>query len=463
MAEEFNIEQAKSEWKAKLAERKADVEKELLKIVNGPQIPYVKEDCPESLKSLADSLVLLQIETGGEYRREDIATSDMYKIKDLGKGTGRSFRDVIESLVANDGYVNYEVIDARHLISLLAEIDSAYSRFYAKYNAFPINVLTPEARRYLKNNKNGLSYAQKLQGIIDVYRPELGQLVFEEHNYEALPKSRIVLSERNIAQIVAELSTLAKNGNIDEIFSPKYEPYFKNLCAKLKISGYTFDRFINEHTTFKYTLCFKADTISAVRQMVTHYYARHGTTRGITTKDPYLRYKVESAQNVSGFFTSKELFESFGIDTDSLENSNKTIQLDELRRRDGELFDKLAGIYPDGVIQKGFATKYEKLYDELFMLSKRLGFSSVDEYLAAHGCRRIVDKKSTETVIYLTERDLEKYGFFAGCKNAEELEARLKSLGVEYIGPYESLGIYRRLVFEGLDSTYSPNASRILS
>ena len=463
MAEELNIEQAKNEWKAKLEERKVDVEKELLKIANGPQIPHVKENCPEELKALAESLVLLQIESGGEYRREDIATSDMYKIKDLGKGTGRSFRDVIASLVANDGYVNYEVIDARHLISLLAEIDSAYNDFYAKYNAFPINVLSPEARRYLKNNKNGLSHAQKLQGIIDVYRPEYGQLIFEERNYDALPKSRIVLSEKNIEQIIAELSTIAKNGNIDEIFSPKYEPYFKNLCAKLKISGYTFDRFINEHTNFKYTLCFKADTISAVRQMVTHYYARHGTTRGITTKDPYLRYKVESAQNVSGFFTSKELFESFGIDTDSLENGNKTIQLIELKRRDVELFGKLAEIYPDGVIQKGFATKYEKLYDELFMLSKRLGFNSVDEYLAAHGCRRVVDKKSTETVIYLTERDLEKYGFFTGCKNAEELEARLKSLGVEYIGPYESLGTYRRLVFEGLDSTYSPNASRILS
>ena len=462
MSENINVEEVKSQWITRLESRKADVEKELLKIVNGPQIPYVKEDCPEALRPLAERLVTLQIEQG-EYRREDISTSDMYKIKDISKGTGKSFRDTIASLVANDGFVNYEVIDARHLISLLAEIDSAYSRFYAKYNAFPINVLTPEARRYLKNNNNGLTHAQKLQGIIDVYRPELGTLAFEEHNYEALPKSRIVLSKKNIDQIVAELSTIAKNGNIDEIFSPKYEPYFKSLCSKLKLAGYTFDRFINEHTNFKYTLCFKADTIKAVKQMVECFYSRYGTTRGITTKDPYLRYKVESAQNVSGFFTSKELFESFGINTDSLENSNKTISLDELRRRDGALFDKLAGLYPDGVIQKGFATKHEKLYDELCMLSKRLGFNNIDEYLAAHGYQRIVDKKSVETVIYLSERDLDKYGFLAGCKSAEELEKKLSELGIEYIGPYENLGVYRRLVYEGLDSTYSPNASRILS
>ena len=461
MAEVIDVNEAKRQWKEKLEERRPDIEKEIKRRTDGFQIPYVDESCPEAYKSLAERLVMLQIEQG-EYRREDIYSSDMYKIKDIGKATGRSFRDVISSLVKNDAYVNYEVIDARHILDLLAEFDAAYEKYYAKYGAFPINVLSHEARRYLKNNKNGLTYAQKLQGIVDVYMPHLGTLTFEEHNYEALPKSRIVLSEKNIAQIVSELSTIAKNGNIDEIFSSKYEPYFKNLCAKLKISGYTFDRFLSEHTNLTYTLCFKADTLKAVRQMVLYFNARHGTTRGITSKDPYLRYKIESAQNTAGVYTSKELFESFGIDTDSLENTNKTLSLDELKHRDRMLFAEIAGLYPDGVIQKGFATKYDKLYDELCMLSKRLGFANIDEYLAAHGYKRIVDKKSTESMIYLSERDLKHYEFLKVIKNPEEMEQILREkYGVEYVGPYENLGVYRRLAYEGLDSSYGTELPRV--
>ena len=462
MVEVIDVNEAKKQWIQKLEDRKPDTDKELKRRAEGPQIPYIDEDCPEAYKALAERLVMLQIEQG-EYRREDIYSSDMYKIKDISKATGLSFRSVISSLVKNDAYVNYDVIDARHILDLLAEFDAAYEKHYAKYGAFPINVLSPEARRYLKNNKNGLTYAQKLQGLVDVYRPHLGTLEFEDHNYEALPKSRIVLSEKNIAQIIAELSTIAKDGNIDEIFAGKYEPYFKNLCAKLKIAGYTFDRFISEHTNLTYTLCFKADILKSVKQMVLFFDAKHGTTRGITFKDPYLRYKVEAAQNVAGVYTSKELFESFGMNTDSLENTNKTLSQDELKRRDRVLFSKIAEIYPDGIIQKGFATKYEKLYDELCMLSKRLGFNSVDEYLAAHGCRRIVDKKSTENVIYLSERDLEHYGFLRGVKTPEEMENVLREkYGIEYVGPYENLGIYRRLAYECLDSSHCIDSSRVL-
>ena len=46
---------------------------------------------------------------------------------------------------------------------VIVEVLHSYSEYYAKYGAFPINVLSPESRRYLKNNKNGLTHAQKLQ------------------------------------------------------------------------------------------------------------------------------------------------------------------------------------------------------------------------------------------------------------------------------------------------------------
>ncbi len=459
MEEELSIEESKKQWKLKLEARRFDVERELMRIANGPQIPYVSEECPEKLKPLAERLVALQVEMG-EYRREDIYSSDMYKIKDISKVTGLSFREVISFLVKNDSYLNYDVIDARHIIKLLDEFDNSYLKFYKKYKAFPMNVLSPETRRYLKNNKNGLNNIEKMQVILEVYRPELINVVFVEHNYEAMPKSRIVLSEQTIKLIANELNSVAENGNIDVIFSTKYEAYFKNLCAKLKLAGYTFDRFLNEYTNLTYTMCFKADILPAVKQMVESYYAKHGTTRGITHKDSYLRYKIETAQSAAGLYTTKELLESFGIDTDSPDNSNKKLSLDELEQRDKVLFNELNKLYPDGVIKKGFATNYDKLYDELMLLYKRLGYEKIDDYLKAHGFSRIVDKKSDESCIYLSERDLKKYGFIDGCNSPEEFVQRLSRYGISHVVPYENWGIYRKLAYEGQDSTFNQASAK---
>lgn len=459
MVDNKSKEKIKIEWKERLQARVPDVKKELLLLEKGPQIPHVKSDCPEKLKGLAERLVALQVDIG-DYRREDIETSDMYKIKDISKATGMSFRDVIASLVENDAYVNYEVIDARHIIQLLAEFDAAYETFYPKYNAFPINVLSPDVRHYLKQPARGISLQEKLQTLLEVYRPELSGINFDEHNYEALPKSRIVLSEQNIELIKAQLSSVAKQGNIDVIFSKKYEAYFKNLCSKLKLAGYTFDRFVNEHTDFSYTLCFKADILPAVKQMATAYYFEHGTTKGMTTNDPYLRYKVEVAQNLVGLYTTKEIFDYLDLPSDNPDFTAKTISTVDLKRRDKKLFDSLREIYPDGVIQKGFATAQDRMYDELCMLAKRFGFKSIDDYISNHGFTRIVDKKSTESKIYLSERDLLKYGFIQNCKSPEEIDERLASFGISYVGPYENLGIYRKLAYERQDGTYCAPASR---
>lgn len=459
--EDLSLEQAKLQWKTKLEERLPDVKRQLEIMKKGQQIPYVSEDCPEKLRPLAERLVELQI-NNGEFRREDITSSDMNKIKDISKATGSSFREVIAYLVKNDAYVNYEVIDARHIIRLLEEFDSVFDKYYDKFGEFPMNTLSPESRRYFKNNKNGLNNIEKLQGILEIYRPKLSNIHITEHNYNALPKSRVELSEQSIEIIKSELNTIAKNGNIDAIFSSKYEKYFKNLCAKLKLAGYTFDRFINEYTDFRYTLCFKADILPAVKQMVKSYYDRNGTSTGITNKDPYLRYKIETAQNVSGCFTTKELFEFFGIKTENFDNNHKLSQA-ELDARQKKLFQTLAELYPDKIIKKGFATKYDRLYDELSLLSRRFGYNNMNAYLTDNGFSRIVDKKSNEKYIYLSECDLNNYEFISDCQSIEEIDKRLKEFGICYIDPYENLGIYKRLIYDGLDSTFSPNKARTLS
>lgn len=459
--ENLSLVEAKLQWKTKLIKRMPDVEKQLVIMANGTGAPYISEECPEKLRPLAERLIKLQVKNG-EIRRESMDTSDINKIKDISKATGSSFSDVISYLVKNAAYINYEIIDARHIIKLLVEFDKAYEKYFEKYGSFPMNLLSSESRRYLKNNNNGLSNIEKMQGILEIYRPELKDIAFSEHNYDALPRSRVVLDEKEIEVINSKLKSIANGDNLDEIFSKKHEKYFKNLCAKLKIAGYSFDRFINEHTNFKYTLCFKADILLAVKQMLQSFYDKNGAVMGITHKDPYLRYKLEAAQNVSGCYSIKELLEYFNISADYFDNNQKLSGL-ELKQRQQRLFNKLTEIYPNKIITKGFATKYDRLYDELSLLYRRFGYKKIDEYLAANGFSRIVDKKSTDNIIYLSERDLDNYGFIDNCQTFDEINERLKNLKISYIDPYENLGIYRRLSYDGLDSTFDKTKARVLS
>ena len=452
MKEGLNLGGAKKLWKTRLEKRIFDVEREFEKQTQGAMIPYVKETCPQKYLELAERLVKLQIEKG-EYRREDISSSDLNKIKDMCKGTGVSFKEMIGKLVANDAYINYEIVDARHIVKLLQDFDSVYEKFYMKFGAFPLNAIDPDVRIYLKHNKNGMSIIEKYRTVLKVYRPEYANIKIEEYNYKALPRSRHTIADEEIEKIKSELASIAKDGNIDILFSKKYETYFKNLANKLKLAGMSFEEFINEYTDFNYSLCFKADTISAVRQMVLDFSCKHYTTKGITKKDPYLRSKVEAAQNAVGIFTTKELFDYLGIACDNYENKNSTIQRHELMLRQRKLFEKLEEIYPDKIIGNDLTKKYDRIYDELCILAKRFGFFDVNEYLQNFGFSRDLDYKRTEgNVIFLSERDLYNYGFLKGCKTPEEMQKRLDEFGIELVGPYENLGIYRKLAYEKQDS-----------
>lgn len=454
MKQGLDLTAVRKAWKLKLENRREDVEKELEKREKGPQVPYVSEKCPENFKALAERLVALQVKLG-EFNREDISASDIDRIKDMKRRfTGLSFKDNIALMVENSGFVNYDTIFARHVIQVLDEFDVIYSRFYQEYGEIPMNVFSTDVRLFFKNNKNGLTKEEMLRVILEVYRPELANVKIENHNYDALPRSRQVIEPEEMERIVAELNSIAENGNIDVIFSSKYEAYFKELCARLKIAGYTFERFVSNHTSLDYTYCFKADVLPAVKQMIKSYQKKYGSTRKIDTLDPYLRYKCEVAQEVAGIYTMSGLVEHFGIDGDNLDQEKRTLSMDEIITREKILFTQLEKMYPDKVIPERFTVDNDRLYDELAMIANRRGFKNVNDYLVSKGfSRNITYKKKVDRSIYLSERDIINYGFLEGVEHVELAEQWLASQGITLADPYENLGVYRRLAYEKKDSS----------
>lgn len=452
MKEGLNIEGAKTAWKLMLERKMADVEKELKRREDGPKVPYVAETCPEKYKDLAERIVALQVKLG-EFSREDLSKADVERIKDMKRrDTKLSFKDNIALMVANDGYVNNDTIFARHVIQVLDEFDAIYNRYYQEYGAIPLNVFSTEVRLFFKNHKNGLSKEDMLRGVLEVYRPELANVKIEHHNYEALPRSRQVIAEDEMKRIIAELESIAVDGYIDDIFSPKYETYFKELCARLKLAGYTFDDFVHRNTSLTYTYCFAAEIMPAVTQMAYSYYEKHGTTVGITDKDPYLRNKIDVVQEVSGIYTIGGLMDYLGIDSDNYDNDKSTISETDLKFRESILLKKLEELCPSRVIMPAFATKNERVYDEIAFLSRRFGFSNINDYLKARGfIRDVAYDRKAPNCFYLSERDIEFYGFLDGCEHVECAEAYLESKGVRKVDPYANLGVYRKLAYEKRD------------
>ena len=389
MKEGLNLDAAKKLWRMKLEQRKTLVEREIARKQSAePLVPCVSDACPEKYVELASRLVALQTKQG-EFKREDIAVSDMNKIKDFGKARKLSFAEAVSVLVDNDAYVNYDVIEARHILSLLEEFDAVYQSTRGKTEQIPMNLFEYDNRKWLLRHNNGLSNAEKMKVVIEVYRPELAGLEVVEHDYELLPRSRQVLSNEEIKTIKTELAAFAdEKGTIDSIFAAENEEYFVSLCSKLKATGYTFDKFLKEHTDLHFTPCYKGDLLLTVKQMVQEYKRKFNTVKGMTDNDPYLRYKVEAAQEVAKAHSTRDLFNSMGIENDCPDHTAKVLGYSDLKRREDTFVKKMRDLYEDGQIYDSFTAKHERLYDELTMLASRLNYDSIDSYLASHGFSR---------------------------------------------------------------------------
>ena len=451
MKEGLNLEGIKKALKLKFERVKPFVKSEHERLSSGAKAPYVRKECPEKLKPLAERLVAIQA-LNGEIKPEDIERNDIYRIKDMSREPYKmSFRDAISYMVENAYYVDFDIINARHVLRFLQEFEEIYNKYYEQNGAIPLNAFSTETRLFIKNLKSGLAKEDVMRTILEIYAPEYADIKMEHHNYDLVPKSP--LTEEEISRIISELSSVAKDKNLDALFSKKYEPYFKKLCERLKMSGYTFQSFIAQHTDFDYTMCFKCDIVKATRQMVIGYYNRYGTTVGIQYKDPYLYNKIELAKEVLGVYTISEVLEAMGIEGDNYDTSKQILPKEVIDRREAKLFAKLEEIYPDKFITLRSSINENELYEELLFLARRRKFANVNDYLASRGFSRDTNYNAkTNRNMYLSERDLVHYDFLKKCKTAEEVESALAEHGVELADPYVSLGIYRKLAFEGIDS-----------
>ena len=87
------------------------------------------------------------------------------------------------------------------------------------------------------------------------------------------------------------------------------------------------------------------------------------------------------------------------------------------------------------------------MYEALKLLANRFYQCSVDEYLSKFGLRReSLHAQASENVIYLSERDMEFYGF----RSLNDIE--LKECNISELNPREYCGIYCKLIAQGLDA-----------
>ena len=453
MKEGLNLDGIKLALKLKFEKVKPFVEKEYKRPAEA-KAPYVSAECPEKLKPLAERLVAIQT-LNGEIKTEDIEKNDVYKIKDMSREPYKlSFRDAISFMVENAYFVDFDVVNARHILRFLNEFEEIYNKFYAQNGAVPLNAFSDETRLFIKNLKSGISKEDVMRIILEVYAPEHADVKMEHHNYDLVP--RAPLGDEEVSRIIAELeSVVREEGTLDAIFSKKYEPYFKKLCERLKLSGHTFHSFVTKHTDFDYTLCFKCDIVKATRKMIEGYYDTYGTTVGIQYKDPYLYNKIELAKEVLGVYTISEVLEEMGIESDNYDTSKHILSAEVIAMREKALFEKLEKIYPDKFITLKSSINESELYEELLFLARRRKFANVNDYLATKGFSRDLNYNAkVNRNMYLSERDIVHYGFLKFCKSPEEVESRLAENGAVLADPYVSLGMYRKLAFDGIDSEF---------
>lgn len=451
MNQGLNFDGIKTALKLKFEKVKPFVESENLRLKNGGNAPSVAESCPEKRRELANRLVAIQTEKG-EIKTEDINKKDVSTLKDMTKLKSKmSFREAISSLVENAYFVDYDVVNARHILKFLYEFNEIYNSIYITNGILPLNAFSNETRIFIKNMKTGLSKEEIIRLMLEVYLPEYADIEMIHHDFSVVPKSK--LSQEKIDRIVSELGSIAVNNNLDAIFSDKYEAYFKKLCEILKQAGYTFDSFIREHTDFEYTLCFKCDIVKAVSKMCKGYKYLNNTMVGIQQNDPYLYTKIDLAKEILGVYTLSEVFAMMGIDSDNYDTSKKLLSNEEISSREKVLFSKLENMFPDKFIPVKSRLNDKEIYEELLFLARRHKFANVNDYLASHGFERDLNYNAKPNRnMFLSERDIIHYGFLCSCKTAEDAERVLAENGVTLADPYTSFGIYKKLANQKLDS-----------
>ena len=434
------------EWKEHLRELTPQILEQIEWLKKGDVVASVNPECPEKLRDVAARLVEIQ-NSVGEYQRSQISKEDIEKIKYFSKTMKVGFGDVVKLAVENSRYVSKDSLEARGVVGFILEIQSVYKEFYGEYGVFPINAISAETKRACRNFKTDVSLVEKIEAIIEVFLPELRGINITERDFSIVPQTTYELSEEEIDGLVKYFTSMAEDGKIDKCFDIDNKRSFEKACKLLSKARISLDKFLKKWTDLTYTKCYGLDIVPATKQMVLAYKKRFKTTTKIRDNDPYLRSKIDAAERSLGKYTIRELLNYWEIPNDNDLNCKTALTFGELNKREIYLFERLKSLYPKGVIGKDFIKNYPELYEELKLLSNRLGGCGMDKYLIEFGfVRESFHSPVSENVIYLSERDMQRYGFY------EMDKADFEDCRVSELNPKDYFGVYNKLIGQGLDS-----------
>lgn len=433
-------EQELREWKNRLKELVPSIKEQIDWLRAGKVNAEVNPNCPEKLREVAERLVEIQ-NANGEYQRNKISSADVEKIKYYSKQNNLSFHEVVALAVSNSRYMSKTAVEARGVAGFILEIQSVHSKYYDKHGALPINAMNAEVKRACRNFKTDVSLKDKVEAIIEVFLPELEGVKIVDRDLSVEPQQKPELSSVEIVALIEYFNKMARKGKIDKCFEPDNQREFLKHCKTLSSVGMSLDEFLSKYTGLTFTKCYEIKVVPAIKQMIRSHQARTGTTRKITVTDPYLRHKIEVAQNETGKYSMVELLDELNIIGDNLGDGRAHLSAREVRERRTRLVSKLKELYPSGQIDKDFIKAHPEEYAEAKLIFNRFGFSSMDEFLNSEGfSRERSHQRVMDSVFYLSERDLRYYSL--SYINPETL----KEWGLKELEPADYIGVYGKLI-----------------
>lgn len=434
-------------WKEHLREILPDISEQIDWIRQGEVKASVSPNCPEKLKEVAERLVELQ-NSVGEYQRSQISKQDVERIKYYAKTEDLSFEHVIQTAVENSRYLSKTAIEARGVVGFITEIQNVYNEYYEKYGVFPINAMNAEVKRACRNFKTDVSLKDKIEAIVDVFFPEMQGMNIVERDNRVIPQEKPELTSDEIIELRRYFNKMAKNGNIDSCFEEKNQEEFLEKCKILQKANISLSDFLRTYTPLSYTPCYSVKTVPAVSHMLKAHMRRYGTTRNITKIDPYLRHKIEVVQKLTGKYSMLNLINFLHVNGDNTGEGRIQLSESEIRTRRVGLIKRLGNYYPDKFIDENFIKDHPADYEELKFISGRCGFDNMDSFLNSEGfTREVSHTRKAENVIYLSAKDLGYYSFYT-MSSTGFMDLELKELN-----PAEYIGVYNKLIAQGLDSS----------
>ena len=443
------------EWKNHLRELVPQIQEQIDWIEQGNVQAMVNPSCPEKLKSVAGRLVEIQ-NTFGEYKRRDISKEDIERIKYYSKQNDIGFSDVVKLAVSNSRYVGASELEARGVAFYILEIQSVFKKYYEDYGVFPINAMNVDVKRACRNFKTDVTLSEKIEAIIDVFMPELAGIKIVDKDLTVIPSKNKPLTQQEIIELAEYFNKMAVDDNIDRCFETENHREFLQKSKVLSRANISLEEFLDKYMGFKYSKCYEARVVPAVAHMLNSHYLKHGTTRNITHTDPYLRHKIEVAQKLTKKYSMVELIEELKVKGDNVVGGRSQLTESEIVARRKILLEKLKAYYPDGCIDEDFIRQRPTEYEELKLIAYRCGFASMDEFLNSNGFHRERFHTTVmESVVYLSESDLEFYNF-------ENIQPELlNDLQLKELQPAEFIGVYNKLISQGLDHSQFENKKKL--